>query len=347
MENSSFFDGIQDQDDQITKLVHFRIVANYISLILIVIGIIGNSFTFVVLLKSKKQLSTHIYLKSLCISAIISLIGLLINHALYGIFMNYNYNDGISLIIFIFPYTYPLIATFQICTIWLTVVVNLNHFVIIYRNSTNMLKLKKTFRKHKLIVLAVFLLSIVYCIPYWLKFKTEKDIDSNGLKLVPTELGKNSLFNNIVHFWMFLPFAYLIPFSILLITNIYLIYKLRQKISLFKGSSLNIARRLSTASSLSKQRKCSISELSFIKDEYKIKCTSIMLVAVVIFFLICQFPNLLIQIVESFDYHDLKKNIVYYYLIDLAKMCLIINLDFNFSIMILFSRSFQEKSIEI
>lgn len=64
----------------------------------------------------------------------------------------------------------------------------------------------------------MFLISIMFCIPYWLKFKYTPD-----LGLHETELGKNPLFNRIVHFWMYLPIAYFIPLTILIITNVYLI----------------------------------------------------------------------------------------------------------------------------
>lgn len=64
----------------------------------------------------------------------------------------------------------------------------------------------------------MFLFSILFCIPYWLKFRYTRE-----LGLHETELGKNPHFNRIVHFWMYLPIAYFIPLIILVITNVYLI----------------------------------------------------------------------------------------------------------------------------
>lgn len=64
----------------------------------------------------------------------------------------------------------------------------------------------------------MFLFSILFCIPYWLKFRYTRE-----LGLHETELGKNPLFNRIVHFWMYLPIAYFIPLIILIIANVYLI----------------------------------------------------------------------------------------------------------------------------
>ena len=114
----------------------------------------------------------------------------------------------------------------QMASITLTVCVSLDQFYCIYRGRAKMRLPASNRRKvmqrecaHALmVVLGVFVFSFLYCVPYWLMFKYDKE---NGLH--HTSLGEDPSFKQIVQFWMYMPIAYIIPFTILIITNIYLI----------------------------------------------------------------------------------------------------------------------------
>src|SRR5689334_20476915 len=78
----------------------------------------------------------------------------------------------------------------------------------------------------------VFVLSFFFCLPYWFKFELiDGDIRETGVS-------DSALFKTIVHFWMYLPIAYTLPFSILIISNTYLLVKLisvkRRRLNLFR-----------------------------------------------------------------------------------------------------------------
>lgn len=204
----------------------FRLILIWISLFVIVIGLIGNLVSFVVLVHPKMRISTNVFLSSLCVSGFIALLGLLINSIAYELCQYYAFPLGLLIIHSIYPYVYPIITTFQMASILLTVCVSVNQFICIYygrmqNQSFNKKTNESECRSAFFIVLLMFFISIIYCVPYWLKFKYTQ---SEGLH--PTKLGQNPLFNKIVHLWMYLPIVYIIPFTILIITNSYLVYKI-------------------------------------------------------------------------------------------------------------------------
>ena len=51
-----------------------------------------------------------------------------------------------------------------------------------------------------------------------------------------------------------------------------------------------------------------------------------MLVAIVFFFLICQFPTLILHLIETETFgQNYKEHLFYFYLVELSKLLLIIN----------------------
>jgi hypothetical protein len=198
-----------------------RCVLSWVSVLVIGIGLVGNCLSFIVLVSSKMRIATNVFLASLCVSGFIALLGLLINSVLYDIFAYYRMFDMLNVLFYFYPYVYPLITTFQFCCILLTVCVSVNQFVCIYSTKLKSRSKKNTREECRtafIIVLVMYVISIIYCIPYWLKFGFSKEIG-----LYETELGRDPLFKKLVHFWLYLPMAYIIPFSILIFTNTYLI----------------------------------------------------------------------------------------------------------------------------
>lgn len=222
MKHQLMGDSDDNDDDEFNAYLKFRFVMSWISLVIILIGLVGNLISFIVLINPKMRISTNVFLSSLCVSGFVALVGLLINSVIYELVAYYAMMRALTVIFFLYPYIYPLITTFQMYSILLTVCVSVNQFIYIYfsKGKTQQTKQsnEKECKKASKIVLLMFCLSTLFCVPYWLKFKYTSD---GGLH--ETELGKNPQFNRIVHFWMYLPIAYIIPFSILIITNLYLI----------------------------------------------------------------------------------------------------------------------------
>ncbi len=99
-----------------------------------------------------------------------------------------------------------------------------NQFIIVafskVINSKNNKALKqKDFNKAYIIVLEIIIISILFCLPYWFTFSFN---EINGLQ----RTHESKLYKKIVHLFLYIPFAYVIPFIVLITTNTYLLIKL-------------------------------------------------------------------------------------------------------------------------
>jgi hypothetical protein len=227
----------------------------------------------------------------------------------------------------------------------------------------------------------MFLVSTLFCIPYWLKFRYTRE-----LGLHETELGQNPLFNRIVHFWMYLPIAYFIPLTILIFTNLYLIGTImlarrrRQRLGMsnsthssgsVQNNNLQQQQALLGTSGLKKeeitparggisapQRQARVNSCAPTTMGANVTrsgsngvggmSVTIMLIAVVFLFFACQFPVLVLHIIQSMfctdsesDRFRCKTSMLYLYAQIIAKFLLICNLSLNFACYCLFSRQFR------
>lgn len=108
---------------------------------------------------------------------------------------------------------------------------------------------------------------------------------------------------------------------------------------------------ISDEASRSNRNKIDSPKIRFNKMQHK--NLTIMLIAVVTFFLICQTPSLILNITEAFkkiDLEELKNQSNGLLSGELSKLFLIINLSFNCTIFYIFSRKFRKelhKSLEM
>lgn len=383
----SFYSTNPPQTEQLIQwenYIKFRLFSSVVSLGIIIIGLVGNFISFLILTSPKMRISTNVFLSSLCVSGFIALFGLLINSVLYELLAMYQekFPELFNLLCRLYPYIYPIITTFQMASILLTVCVSVNQFIYIYfsklRSQSKNCTKQECQRALKIVVL-MFMISIIYCVPYWLKFSYSKE---NGLQ--ETEIARTNLFQKIVHFYMYLPIAYIIPFSILIFTNAYLIAtiamkkKREQKLGMKEKkqkdyqeemdlSSPNREKHQVTSSlmtvtlknplksngvnlyklsvSLNKPRP-SVTKLKKTRKESTLnKSVTIMLIAVVFLFFICQFPALILHIIQSMVCSSNTDRCSSSYLLNycyvISKMLLIINLSFNFVCYCFFSPKFR------
>jgi hypothetical protein len=323
----------------------FRIILTWLSFFIIIVGLIGNFISFLILINKKMRISTNVFLASLCVSAFVALVGLLINSVIYELLAYYGLFKALNILYFFYPYIYPLITTFQMTSILLTVCVSVNQFICVYCLKAKIVPKKANkieCKKALIVVLVMFVLSIGYCIPYWLKFEYTL---KNGL--VVTELGNNPVFVKVIHLYMYLPAVYVIPFSILIITNTYLLSTI--VIANRRRKRLLGMRKCEQEDDLLEKKIETILEGSPLRRSPKSKNTrsnvTLMLLAVVFFFFICQFPTLVLHILASMICsNELSKcsgSVYYQYCLAVSKFLLICNLSFNFVIYCLFSEKFR------
>ena len=317
--------------DIYNDLKRVRYIISCISFILIIIGIITNLISSLAFSNKKYLSSTNIYLTSLCLADCVALIGLLINSVIYGIFVHFKYYTGTKLIMFFYPYMYPIVLTSQFASIYLTMSVSFNQFISIafskgFNMKNNKLFKEKDIKNSYMNVILIIIFCILFCLPYWFSFEYT---DNKGLER--SQISQNKFFNKIVHLYLYIPFAYVIPFIVLITTNTYLLY------SLSKANKLRII--MSKNSTSSNQIKT---------QSFEMKSKSTMLVAIVFFFLICQFPTLILHLIETESFgQNYKEHLFYFHLVELSKLLLIINLSFNFAFFYLFSQKFRSNLRDI
>jgi hypothetical protein len=220
---------------------------------------------------------------------------------------------------------------------------------------------RKDNKRAFLIVLAIMVLSIAFCLPYWFVFKY-----SSEYGLEKTWLSRQEYFNKIVHFYLYLPFACIIPFVVLIITNTYLISTLeltnRRKKTLLDapkrtggggGGNKQLVYKVNSPDqaqlTVTKHNSSDVSLVNQLRrqeSKFEKKNKTLMLITVVFFFLICQSPTLLLHLIESFD-QNYKNHWYYAHLVEFSKLLLIVNLSFNFAIFYLFSKRFRQALAEV
>ena len=342
---SEFFEGT------VHKLNDDSLYISCFSLVIILFGIVTNFISSLAFSTRQSLTSTNIYLTSLCLVDCIALFGLLINSIIYKIFIYFKYELGIKFIMFFYPYVYPIISTAQFASIYLTMSVSLNQFIVMafsrgFSLKNNKLFIKKDIKKAYVIVLTIILFSVIFCIPYWFKF-----IYNQNDGLIRSEISESRLFNKIVHLLLYIPFAYVIPFIVLSTTNTYLLIKLiktnnrREKLKTNDNNSncfkhQQQQQQINNTTSLLLESK---DQKKIIKNKFEMKNKSTMLVVIVFFFLVCQFPTLLLNLVETELFNDqkYKEHLFYFHFVELSKLLLIINLSFNFAFFYLFSKKFR------
>ncbi|XP_067927889.1 FMRFamide receptor-like [Watersipora subatra] len=175
----------------------------------------------------------------------------------------------------IMPYVYPLALTAQTCTIWITVSFTLERWIAVnYPLKATSLC---TVRRARIVTIAVACASILYNISRWFEYKTEKMIISNNDSVEvayitrPTDLELNPKYESAYFTFLYLTIMCIIPICALSALN----YLLIRGVQRSRKVNLSVGNR--TRSS-------------------KENNITIMLVAVVAVFIVCQnFRNIFLQ----------------------------------------------------
>ena len=69
------------------------------------------------------------------------------------------------------------------------------------------------------IAIAIFISSIVYCIPFWFIY----EYSASQMSILYTRIGKDPLFNWLIHYVIYMVAVYLIPVTVLSVINLYLV----------------------------------------------------------------------------------------------------------------------------
>jgi hypothetical protein len=195
--------------------------------------------------------------------------------------------------------------TLQLCIIYYTVAVSVDRYLYVSMglNASQYCTVRNTLR----IILLLTILSIIFVIPYWFKFRVITQIDtqnrthykmactymniifskfqSNQLFVIDSHIGQQQIFREIVNIYINIPFVHFIPFIILILINILTIRGLIQYHDEHR-------RLLSTSI---RQMAMLRKSVPYPRRHFRV---TVMLIGVVLLFLLCRFPMLINQICE-------------------------------------------------
>lgn len=292
--------------DETYKMFNFIIIVIAIPLVAMC-GLVGNMMALLVYTRHTMQKnSVSVYLVLLALGDILSdLSGMLtisIDSARsYNVYLNWMH-------IHVIQYTLPLCYMSQMLSIYATILASLDCFVTTCCRGYKLrfCTRKSAFRN----VLLLIIITIVYNQPLFWELKVVKCLNIKGQltdEICPTELLTNLAYYKIYKLYMYGIFMTALPFSLLLILNSCIVYRLMRKSSRgIQGSDGDSA---------------------------------YMLVSVVALFLICNTPALAVNIIESAMTFDERSTLMY--LIDMSNFLVVLNSSANFLIYLVFSRKFR------
>ncbi|KAI0221975.1 FMRFamide receptor [Lamellibrachia satsuma] len=287
---------------------------------LVVVGVTGNSFAFVVFWKDDIKTSTSFLFQGL---SLIDSTLLLTAIPLYSIqsFVDYTgWLQGYGAIeAYIFVYVLPLSRTAHAASIWVTVLIAVNRYIAVcipYKASRlcTVLKAKKQ-------LAVVLLLAVLYNIPAFTKYRVAYTAD-NG-----------TTYPTVARNWKFASEKLYGTFSILFFIS-HLIFLLALPILILAVLTIRLIKALKAF----RRKRMEIQSLRQQQDN----SVTLVLIIVVIVFIICQVPALVNHVILVMaPIEAISCGHFFSYLEHIANMLIILNSAVNFVIYALFNKRFR------
>lgn len=296
--------------------------------IICVLGLIGNSLAIRVMLRKEYvNTSTYVYLTGLTVSDSL----FLVFDILLCVKDLLSKNSTLALAGYpgtTFPVFHPLANTFHCTSIWLTLGFTVDRYIMIchpFEGSKFCTRKRAIFT-----VVGIYIFGFLYNIPRFLEYETyvlpNLFSDKKYTIAIHTEIGASQVFLKVIHFWMYLFCVFLIPCVTLSVLNTLLLVTVKRSRIMGRRMSLGV-------------------------DPSPKNDTTIMLVAVVVVFLVCQLPALIIKTIfasqpEKFVRMDSKYdylNIIQ----EVANFLVIVNSAINIILYCGFSKRFRKTFAQI
>ncbi|XP_064634285.1 FMRFamide receptor-like isoform X2 [Lineus longissimus] len=307
---------------QVVRFQHYLLgVAAYVTC---GIGIIGNAMSIAVLSKGCRESSLIVYLMGLAIADIMVLVTTVISTVeTLAPDVDGQLKIHTTYTAYVLPYVMPLGLTFQIYSIYMTVAFTIDRYIYICH----------PFQSHKLctvsrawkMTLLIFILCAIYNIPRWFDYCTiltfQPSTNMTIATLGKTPLSSTQIFKKLVHDWLYIPIALVIPLVTITTLNSFLIRAVIQ--SSRQGKVIGA------------------------KDSQE-KSTTIMLIAVIFMFMLCQIPALISNLIYSrTSEQQLKDDLGFVYFNAICKFLIIVNCSANIFFYCYFGKKFRRDLIKM
>lgn len=296
--------------------LHQYILLGWVSLLVTIIGIVGNILTIKILIKPNMKNIVNNLMTGLAISDSISLLLIMFLVPMRYILVSHLSMKFYEIHTLLYPYVYPLTATFQFTSIYLIVVTCSSRMVTVYYPSVISKFNNATCYK---IIMFIVIFSSISCIPLWLKFEVDYVVsghmNTTRLYLKLTDISLNPNYRLYLHIY-YIVITYIIPLGIILVMNYLLIVFMLK----------------------TRRRK----HLLGVRERNELR-VSLMLVVFVALFLFCQLPNLFLHIFHAVNMR-MGNVISQSYMTQWANFLLIVNSAFNFVIYCMISQTFRDEA---
>ncbi|XP_062611367.1 FMRFamide receptor-like [Saccostrea cucullata] len=287
-------------------------------------GIIGNILAILVLRHRLMRSSTSYYLISLAVYDTGVLLAMILLFALPTIYL-----EKALLMEYFFAskymnqYLYPLALVAQTGTVYTTVGFTIERYIAV----CHPLKAANTCTKSrtKRIIILIFVCSVIYNVPRFFEFTVVETWNPNLNRSVPevmtTTLGNNKDFRKVYFICLHLIVMFLAPFVLISILNIQLMRAVKNAKKTRNRMSTNAAKEANL---------------------------TIMLIAVIVVFLICQLPSIADNILFTiFDQGVLQCSLHYVHLTSISNLMVTVNSAVNFILYCVFGKRFRRVFIKI
>ncbi|XP_067947197.1 FMRFamide receptor-like [Watersipora subatra] len=310
----------KDSNELLHQLQHY--LNGIASFVVCLLGCMGNLLSIIILLDKMYTWSTNIYLLALAVADMFLLIcALLIS--LNDIVDNSSSLSATGEIIpeaYTYPYIVPIVNIFQTISIWLMVAFTVDRYIMIchpFQGSKFC-----TRKRASIVVVCLYIVGVLYNLPLFFESKTEVllEDDKKYIGRVLTELGGNDLYLKIVHLWAYSIFIFVLPCLALTVLNVRLIMAVKR--------SRLMGRRMSWGKTCNHRND-----------------TTLMLVAVVVVFLVCQLPALVSNTIYASNTDRFIKGGAEYdhfrIILEISNFLVILNSAINFLLYYMFSPKFR------
>lgn len=344
------------------------------------VGVIGNSMTIVIMTRRRMRSSTNIYLAAL---AIIDMVYLISVFALS--FKHYpNAADRNYYLYWTFhPFVLMITDACSNISAWLTVTFTLERLIVVWSPIRG--KVLCTEARARKVILVVFLVCFTCTLPVPFEWVVTESINlkTNTTKfdLKESDLGRNALYKTIYYRFTSITFSF-IPLILLAVFNSFLIRSVHVSRRQRSKMTHSIVRRTPTSTNASSQPKITISgapslmvnngangglrgsrdvspkspasgrspgsRLSDHSTAQETKIT-IMLIAVVLLFMVCQIPWAIMLIYNSFQAEDASPNSVHLItaINNIFNFLMAINAAGNFLLYSLLSKRYRKTCVQL
>ena len=314
-------DDEQKLDDGLEYILLFRLIVwGYVGMVLSLFGIVGNLITILVLLSpSMRTTSTNIYLTALSCSNILFLLIFIPSYSIryllgYSVYMSNEPHFPFEILLTRLPTT-PIYNTISLSIIYLTIAVSMDRLILI-RFPLRAKRILTT-RTTLCTIASIYLFSIVYCIPYWLEQRYVPERKQCRLTKIGVKIYKYT------RIYIYIPMVYVIPFVTLTCINISIILSL-------------------VAQNRRKQSLC-VKTLKRKTADYRI---TLMLVTVIIVFVLCQIPLLVLNAWYAIDPEGSYEDLIFHTLNSIGILFIVFNTSTNFLLYCFFGQKFRKTLIE-